>query len=222
MLKKVQRAFSPESNPSPFNPKLRKQLTFMDVDCDEWECNCQILKWIELSDFANEKRMWISVELITDSPYFFSKISHWITVKNTLPWIKLETKLPFHRKYYQGVIHWEWIIESPVMIDMKILNTSASNYPNWKIKVIQQTENDRAVMHINIDDLTLSLWDIIQVDTSKRRCYHIKENETVDITGNVSLWSNRPYILSGLNVIAIDTGVWNECIEADIKWTDLF
>ena len=57
MLKKVQRAFSPESNPSPFNPKLRKQLTFMDVDCDEWECNCQILKGIELSDFANEKRM---------------------------------------------------------------------------------------------------------------------------------------------------------------------
>jgi hypothetical protein len=37
LLKKVQRAFAPESNPSPFNERLWKDLSFLDVDCIEWK-----------------------------------------------------------------------------------------------------------------------------------------------------------------------------------------
>jgi hypothetical protein len=44
LLKKVQRAFSPEQNPSPFNENLWKKLTFTDVNEDIWECECQVIK----------------------------------------------------------------------------------------------------------------------------------------------------------------------------------
>lgn len=57
MLKKVQRAFSPVHDPSPTNPLLRKQLTFMDVEGSVREMQTQVIKGLELSDYANEKRV---------------------------------------------------------------------------------------------------------------------------------------------------------------------
>jgi hypothetical protein len=43
-LKKVQRAFAPEQNPTPFNKYLWKSLTFLDRNLVGWTANCQTSK----------------------------------------------------------------------------------------------------------------------------------------------------------------------------------
>ena len=222
LLNKVQWAFAPENNPSPFNENLRKELSFMDINCKEWKCKCQVLKGIELSDFANQKWVWISVELITDGIYFESGEEHSTTIFNTQMWIRLPVKLPFKWKYYKAEIHHNWL-SSPVKVEMTILNKNNDKYPFNTIKIINQRENKLDVMHIEeISSLWINVGDKITVDSEKRRCYFKNHEWEVDITGLVKLWSSRPSIENGDNTIAIDTGTRTETIEAEIKWKDLF
>lgn len=223
LLKTVQKAFTPEINPTPFNKKLRKNLSFLDVDCEEWNCKCQVLQWIQLSDFANQKRAWISVELITDSPYFVSNKEYEITTRNTLSWVKLPENFPFKWQYYKWVANYNWIINSPINIEMEILDTNSNYYPYNKIKVISQWENNNWVLYVeNIWSLWIVAWNKIIIDAWERRCYLQNDDWKEDITWFVAIWSERPSLEVWKNIIAIDTWVWNECIEAKIKWNDLF
>ena len=226
LLKQVQRAFTPDSNPSPFNSKIWKELSFLDVDCIEWKCMCQVLQGVQLSDFANQKRAGVSVELITDSPYFYSNQEYSIETKNTLAGIKLPTKLPFYRQYHQKMvnINYEWIVESPLYIELKIVDNDDDNFPYDRIKVIHKSEQWIEVLFINdVIELNLNIGDKIIVDSENRRCYFQHDNTKQDITGLIEAWSDRPSLQLWTNIVSIDTGIWdNECIEATIKWKNLF
>ena len=226
LLKKVQRAFTPESNPSPFNNKLWKDLSFLDIDCIKWECKCQVLQWIQLSDFANQKRAWISVELITDSPYFYSNQEYSIETKNTLAGIKLPVKLPFYWQYHQKLVNisYEWIAESPLYIELEILDNDDENFPYDRIKIIHQTEQGTEILYINeVIELWLNIGDKIIVDSENRRCYFQHWDTTQDISNLIEPWSDRPSLQLWSNLISIDTGVReNDSIEATIKWKNLF
>lgn len=226
LLKKVQRAFTPESNPSPFNERLWKDLSFLDVDCIQWEWKCQVLNGIQLSDFANQKRAWISVELITDSPYFYSNQEFSLETKNTLAGIKLPVKLPFYRQYHQKVvnINYEGVVESPLYIELNIVDNDDDNFPYDRIKIIHQSELWLEVMYINsVLELNMAIWDKIIVDSENRRCYFVHGDTKSDITSLIEVWSDRPSLYLWSNIISIDTGVRdNECIEATIKWKNLF
>lgn len=226
LLKQVQRAFTPDSNPSPFNDNLWKELSFLDVDCIEWKCKCQVLQWIQLSDFANQKWAGISVELITDSPYFYSNQEFSLETTNTLAGMKLPTKLPFYRSYHQKLVNisYEWVVESPLYIEMKILDNDDDNFPFNRIKIIHKTEHNIQVMYINdVTDLWLNIGDYIIVDSENRRCYFKHGDTTTDISGLVEAGSERPCLQLGTNIISVDTWVWdNECIEAKMTWKNLF
>lgn len=223
LLNKVQRAFTPESNPSPFNENLWKDLSFMDVDGNVRNCKCQVYQWLQLSDFANEKWVWISVELITDSSYMKSGQEFSQTISNTLPWIKLQTKLGFPRIYYRSV-NYDGYIEAPVKVEMQILNADTSLYPYNKIKIVHDSDYywKRAMYIWNVNDLWLGVWDKIIVDTDKRRCYLVNSDGTEDITGLVSLWSQRPVLVNGENKFWIDVWVRDHVINAEIKRNKVF
>lgn len=223
LLNQVQKAFAPESNPSPFNENLWKDLSFMDVNGEVRKCKCQIYKWIELSDFANEKWVWISAEVITDNYYMKSGQEYSQTLSNTLPWIKLQTKLPFQRTYYR-VINYDGSIETPLTIDMTILDNTATKFPYNKIKVVFRNGNENLqALHIeNVNDLWMNAWDIIRIDTEKRRCFFVNSDGEEDITGLVTLWSSRPVLLNGTNQIWIDVWVWDSVISAQVKRNKVF
>lgn len=226
LLKTVQRAFAPEQNPSPFNSKLWKELSFLDIEMTQWKCNCQVLQWIQLSDFANQKRLWISVELITESPYFYSNQEYSLTTTNTLMWMKLPTKLPFKWSYHQKLVNIQYtgIVDSPVYVEITILDNDSSNYPNDNIKIIHQTETELETLYIeNISELELAVWDIITVDSETRRCYLYHNETPTDISWFIAVWSDRPSLSLWKNFLSVDTGVWdNECITATLKWKNLF
>lgn len=226
LLKQVQRAFTPDPNPSPFNENLWKELSFLDVDCIEWKWKCQVLQWVQLSDFANQKWVGISVELITDSPYFYSNQEYSLQTTNTLSGMKLPVKLPFYRQYQQKMVNisYEWIVESPLYIEMKIVDNDDDNFPYDKIKVIHQSEQWLEVMYINdVIELGMSIGDKIIVDSNERRCYFIHGDTKTDISGLVEVWSSWPCLYLWTNLISIDTGIFeNECIEATMTWKNLF
>ena len=223
LLNQVQKAFAPESNPSPFNENLWKDLSFMDVNGEVRKCKCQIYKWIELSDFANQRWVWISAEVITDSSYMKSEQEFTQTITNTLPWIKLPSKLWFPRKYYR-TINYQWFIETPVSIVMTILDADSSKYPYNRIKIIHDSEYywKHALYVDNVNNLWLIEWNKITIDTDKRRCYLTNADGTEDITGLVSLWSNRPVLVNGENQIWIDVGVRDTVISAEVKRNKIF
>lgn len=223
LLNKVQRAFAPESNPSPFNKNLWKDLSFMDVDGNVRECKCQIYQWIQLSDFANEKWVWISAEVITDSAYMKSRQEFHQTITNTQSWIKLPTKLPFPRTYYR-VIENESAMEIPLTITMTIADSDTSKYPYDKIKIVFKSEWDemRAFHLTDINELSLEVGDKITVDSEKRRVYLENGDGTNDITWLVTVWSERPVLQGGDNQIWIDVGVRDTVISADIKRNKVF
>lgn len=223
LLRRVQKAFAPENNPSPFNSRLWKNLSFLDVDCTEWNCKCQVYKGIELSDFANEKRVWISVELITDSPYFYSSQVNSITTRNTQMWIKLPVKLPFKRQYYKGVINYSWVMSAPAKVVLNILENDSSYYPMNKIKVICQNDEWLSVLYIeNINEIWIEVGNLITIDTENRKCYLTNNGWTEDISWLIALGSQRPYLVWWTNVLAIDTAQWWECIEATVSRNNLF
>lgn len=223
LLNKVQRAFAPESNPSPFNKNLWKDLSFMDVDGNVRECKCQIYQWIQLSDFANEKWVWISAEVITDSAYMKSRQEFHQTMTNTLSWIKLPTKLPFPRTYYR-VVENESAMEIPLTITMTIADSDTSKYPYDKIKIVFKAKWDEMrALHINgVNELELEIGDKITVDSEKRRVYLENVDGTSDITGLVTAGSERPVLQGGDNQIWIDVGVRDTVITADIKRNKVF
>jgi len=194
LLKKVQRAFSPEQNPSPFNKNLWKKLTFEDVNGEERVTNCQVLKGIELSDFGNEKRVGISVELITDSPEFKNTDTNKQTGgRNTRMGRVLDTKLDFNRKYYREEINYDGVKDSPVIITVKV--TDASNpIPHGNLQVIHDYEGGYETFRIDLSGVTLYLDDEIKIDTDKRRVYLTHNGVEADITGLVELGSERPLL----------------------------
>lgn len=226
LLSKVQRAFAPEWNPSPFNDKVWKDLSFMDVDGSLWECKAQVYQWIQLSDFANEKWVWISAEVITDSPYFYSKQEYSFETKNTIAWIKLPVKLPFYRAYHQETVRIDyiWTVDTPLQVEMEIKDNDSDNFPYDRIKIIIQSENWLQIMYINdVIELWLNIWDKIIVDSEKRRCYFQHGDNETDISWLVEAWSDRPSLTLWKNIVSIDTWVRdNECIEAVVKWKNLF
>lgn len=226
LLKQVQRAFTPESNPSPFNERLWKELSFLDVDCIEWKCKCQVLQGVQLSDFANQKRAGVSVELITDSPYFYSNQEFSLQTTNTLSWIKLPVKLPFYWQYQQKLVNisYEWIVESPLYIELNIVDNDDDNFPYDKIKIIHKSEQWLEIMYIDgVIELGMNIGDKIIVDSNERRCYFVHSDTKTDITGLVEAWSDRPSLYLWTNLISIDTWVFeNECVEATLTWKNLF
>lgn len=223
LLNKVQKAFAPESNPSPFNEYLWKDLSFMDIDWNVRKCKCQIYQWIQLSDYANEKWVWISAEVITDSSYMKSGQEYSQTISNTLPWIKLQTKLGFPRIYYRDINFDGWR-ETPVTVNLNILNSDTNLYPYNKIKIVHDSDYywKRAMYIENVNNLWLWAWDQIIVNTEKRRCFLINSDGTEDITGLVSIWSEWPVLVDGINKFWIDVGVRDHVIDAEIKRNKVF
>lgn len=223
LLERVKRAFAPEANPTPFNNKLWKDLEFMDVAWNIRKCKCQIYRWIELSDFANEKWVSVSAELITDNYYMKSGTEYSEEITNTQSWIKLPTNLPFPRNYYR-VVEYDGSIETPLTIEMEILDNSAEKFPYDKIKVVFRNGNDiMQALHIeNVNELWMNVWDIIKIDTEKRRCYFINSDGEEDITGLVTIGSTRPVLQNGTNQIWIDVWVWEHVITAQVKRNKVF
>lgn len=222
LLNKVHRAFSPENNPSPFNKNLRKDLSFMDIEWNVRECKCQVYQWVQLSDFANQKWVWISVELITDWYYMKSGEEFSSTIKNTQSGIRLRTKLPFHWVYYTE-IDYDGFTETPVTMEMEILDATASKYPYDKIKIIHDNWSGQKVMYIQwVTGLWMHAGDKITVDSEKRRCYFKNHEWEVDITGLVSLGSERPALRSWINKVWIDVWVRDEVITATVKRNKIF
>ncbi len=82
LLRKVHKAFSPAYDPSPTNPKVRKKLTFMDIEGNTWQMQTQVMQGLQLSDYANEKWVGLSVELIARDPMIFSEHLHTLVDRN--------------------------------------------------------------------------------------------------------------------------------------------
>ena len=221
-LRKVERAFAPESNPSPFNKNLWKKLTFTDIDWAVWKCNCQVLKGVELSDFWNEKRAWISVELITDSSEFKSNDENVYTEwRNTRFWKRLDTNLWFNYEYYRDIIDYQWAIDSPMKITLEI--TENNPVPNKKINIIHENEWENEWFQIeDIEELNLVVWNKIVIDTDSRRVYLYQWEVETDITWNVALWSQRPLLRIWDNIIAVDTWASIKTMNVKIEWNEVF
>lgn len=222
LLRKVQRAFMPETNPSPFNHNLWKKLTFMDVEGFTWTCNCQVLKGVELSDFANEKRVGISVELITDSSEFKSSNKNTIDDgRNTRMGKKFNTVLPFYYEYYRDAINYGGVVDAPILLTCTI--TDATNpIPNKVLNLVHDYEGGYETLQLNLDGITFNVWDKIIIDSDKRRAYLEQPELTEDITGLVTLGSQRPLLQVGSNNIAVDTGAVFKVMDVNIEWYDIF
>lgn len=148
LLKQVQRAFSPEQNPSPFNPNLWKPLTFEDVNGEVWSCKCQVYKGVQLSDFGNEKRVGISVELITDGADFKGNTVNSLTGgRNTRMGIILDTSLDKYRQYYREGLNYEGVTDSPAIITCTITDPSAP-FPHNNLQVIHDYEGGYETLQI--------------------------------------------------------------------------
>lgn len=216
-LRKVQRAFSAELNPSPLNPNLRKQLTFMDQSGQERECRCQVLKGVELSDFGNEKRASVSVELITDSAEITSANKTIIKSQNTRLGIKLSIKLPFPWQYYREKVQYHGVLDAPLSIVCRILKTNAFplNFLSVKCGALLWQ------LH-NINSLNIQVGDQIEIDSLQRRAYLIRREEKSDITGLVALGSQWPYLPIEPTVVAIDCGRLEKVLDIDLIWQEVF
>ncbi len=222
LLKKVQRAFSPEQNPSPFNTNLWKELTFQDVEGKTRKTNCQVIQWVQLSDFANEKWATISVELITDSSEFksYEEITY-SNGRNTRFWKRLWTELGFHWEYYTNVINYWWTIDSSMIIKMEMLEENA--VPNKKINIVHTWEWEEEAFQIdNIDDLNLQVWDTIVVDTDERKVMLVNSLWITDITWMVTLWSQWSLLKFWENIVAIDTGATEKTVDVEIERNEIF
>lgn len=216
-LRKVQRAFSPELNPSPFNPNLRKRLTFMDQSGKERECQCQVLKGVELSDFGNEKRASVSVELITNSAEIRSTIKTIIKTKNTRQGIKLGTKLPFSWQYYHEALEYQSVLDTPLNIICSI--TEAQSFPLNYLSV--KCWSLLWQLH-NINSLNTQVGDQIKIDSLQRRAYLIKGEEKSDITGLVALGSQWPRLTVEPTMVSVDCGRLEKVLDVDLVWQEVF
>jgi len=222
LLRRVQRAFNPEANPSPFNKNLWKKLEFEDVDWNIWTANCQVIKGVELSDFAYEKWCWISVELITDSPEFTSSELQTLTWgRNTRFGKKLWTELPFNWEYYREKITYDWVIDAPMKITLTVVKWNSC--PNGDILLMHEYEWGYEWLRIeDISELGLTIWSKIFIDTQRRKVLFIKGENVEDITWLVSLWSQRPLLHLWDNIISVDTWAVFKTINVDIERNEIF
>lgn len=222
LLKKVQRAFTPEANPSPFNKNLWKKLSFEDVNWDVWTANCQVIKGVQLSDFGNEKWVGISVELITDSPEFRNwELKKLENGRNTRFWKKLWTTLPFNWEYYREVIDYEWVIDSPMKITLQVVK--GNSCPNKDILIMHEYEWWYEWLRIeDVDELGIVIWCKFVIDTDKRKVMYYKWESEEDITGLVSLGSQRPLLHLWSNIISVDTWAVFKTMNVEIEWNEVF
>ena len=223
-LKKVQRAFAPEQNPTPFNKYLWKSLTFLDRNLVAWTANCQTSKWVQLSDFGNEKRWTISVELITDNPYFHSVSEVSQSIYNTRWWVKLPTKLWFYWQYYDSgsLLDYRGIYQAPCSMEM---NFTWNTFPNNNIQIIHRYNNiEQEIMYLdNVNSLWIQVWDKITIDCDNRRVlYFNSTNETTtDITSLVRLWSEWFLLRYWENYFTTNTGTSTQEMTTRISFYDL-
>ena len=222
LLKKVQRAFAPESNPSPFNKNLWKELVFTDVNWDVWKAECQVIQGIQLSDFWNEKWVGISVELITNSSEFKSfKEKSYTEWRNTRFWKRFNTELWFQYEYYRDIISYEWTIDSPMLITLNI--EQENSVPNKKINLSHKWNGSYEGFQIeDVDTLELGVGDKITIDTDLRKVMLYQGETETDITWLVALGSQRPLLKLWDNIIAIDTWAVFRTIGVEVKWNEVF
>ena len=223
-LKKVQRAFSPEQNPSPFNENLWKDLEFTDVNGDTWTTQCQVIQWIQLSDFANQKWVWISVELITNSSEFKNADTQLYTGwRNTRFWKTLENPLGFwiEYQYYRDIIDYQWVIDSPLHLRLTI--TAENPCPNNSINIIHEWWDEWEWLQIaNVDQLNLQIKDIIVLDTEERRAILVTSSWFIDITWMITLGSQRPLLKLWDNIIAVDTWASEKTMDVEVERNEVF
>lgn len=222
LLKKVQRAFAPEQNPSPFNNNLWKKLRFEDVYDEVWECECQVIKGIQLSDFGNEKWVWISVELISNSPEFHNaNVQSYTEWRNTRFGKRLWSSLWFNWEYYRDEIRYDWVIDSPFIMKMKVVGENP--VPNKKINIIHEVDWEYEWLQIDdIDELNLQIWDEITLDSDSRKIIFKRWDTSEDITWMVVLGSQRPMLRIGENIVAVDTWASEKTIEIEYEWNEVF
>lgn len=216
-LRKVQRAFSPELNPSPLNPNLRKRLTFMDQSGKERECKCQVLKGVELSDFGNEKRASVSVELITDSAELRSAKKTVVSTHNTRLGVKLSPKLPFARKYYREKVQYQGVLDAPLSIVCQVLKANAFPLNFLSIKCGELLWQ----LH-NINTLDPQVGDVIEIDSLQRRVFLQRGEEKSDITGLVVLGSQWPQLTLEPTMVSVDCGKLEKVLDIDLIWQEVF
>jgi hypothetical protein len=199
-------------------------LTFTDVNEDIWECECQVIKWIELSDFWNQKRVWISVELITNSSEFKNSDTQFYNEwRNTRFWKNLLEPVWFgiEYQYYRDIIDYQWVIDSPLSIQIQI--TAENPAPNNKINITHEYEWDWEALQIdNVDSLELEIWDMIILNTDERKAILIKPTWFTDITWLITLWSQRPLLKLWENIMAIDTWASEKTMNITYEWNEVF
>lgn len=225
LLKSVQRAFAPEQNPSPFNKNLWKSLTFTDRDWTEWVANCQTSKGAELSDFWNEKWAGISVEVITETPFFNSVRTYENTISSSRWWIKLPTKLWFYWQYYDSnsLALYDWVYPAPITMELTIW--ADTQFPNDNIEIFHKFWDEQELTFIdNISDLWLSDWDKLIIDTDNKRLYLYDASEDTerDITWYVRLWYPWFLLRYGENTFVIDTWESVQTIKVKITYKKVF
>lgn len=216
-LRKIQRAFSPEQNPSPLNPKLWKELTFMDQGGKERSCKCQVLKWVELSDFGNEKRASISVELITDSSEIRSAEKNTLRTHNTRQGVKLGVKSPTPWRYYREEIAYNGVLDAALSVVCTITKDGAFPLNYLSIKC-----GDLVWQLHNINALNLQIGDRIEIDWLQRHAFLWKWGEKTDITGMVALGSQWPILTVEPVMVSVDCGRIDKVLDIELTRQEVF
>ena len=216
-LKKVQRAFAPEQNPSPFNPKLWKILTFMDESWGERECKCQVLKGVELSDFGNEKRTTVSVELITDASEIRSRKRSVVRTYNTRQGIKFWFQLPFNFQYYRERVEYQGVIDAPLQIKCKVLQVDP-----FPLDILSVKCGDQILQLKKLKSLSPQIWDEIEIDSLQRSAVFRRGQDERDITGLVAVGSQWPSL--GLEPTQVSVDCWRieKVLDIELIWQEVF
>lgn len=220
LLKKVQRAFSPEINPSPFNPNLWKKLTFEDVNDEVRTCKCQVIQGVELSDFANEKRVGISVELITNKSEFESLEVNTFEGRNTRRWKKFSFKTPFRNEFYREIIQYEGVVDVPLISRLEIVEENPLEINELNITTVR--ENQEQNFQIKPWDIEFFVGDVLTIDSDQRRVFLERNNIKTELTWFVTLGSNRPVLRCGENIVGVETGARRKKIKIDFSWSNQF
>ena len=222
MMKKVQRAFAPDSNPSPTNTHVWKKLSFMDVQWKQWEVDVQVNQWWwpQLSNYNNTKRVGILANLISRTSLIFSKKLYTLEDRNHLLWTLLPTNVPLKMWYHKEIVHYEWVIDTPLSCRITALVNDAT--PLKTLTVYTRNLDKDSVLQIKWVDL--QYWDIVEIDWNNQLIFLTKYHGTVrkDITGLVSLNSIRPLLTIGENIIAVDCEKWEEVLNVVWEWRDAF
>lgn len=129
LLKKVKRAFSPISNPSPTNPNLWKKLSYMDVEGKEWEVEVQVNQGggPQLSDFNNDQWVGISAQLIARTPDIYTKEIQTLEDRNHIVGFKIPSKIPGKMALHNELVEYFGAGDAP--LDVSITASIANATP---------------------------------------------------------------------------------------------